>query len=107
MKLTMNELRKIVEQELVEARKKTKKKDDEPVGYKTAEALDFSKPQGEKNRYKRQGASNLGPYTSEGALRFFVRECIQRSLVEKAMNFKKLKSSLKKNKKSAKDRKKK
>lgn len=53
---------------LEEARKSKKKKkaDETPEseGYTYAETFDFSKPLGELNLYRGQGASNIGPYTN-------------------------------------------
>lgn len=99
MKLTIEELRRIIEQELNEAKKK-EKKEDVPVTDKMekSDVLDYSTPLGDKNLYKKQGVSNLGPYTSENALRLFVKECIQRVLSEKKIGFKKLKNILSKKK---------
>lgn len=34
-------------------------------GFKHSKELDFSKPQGKRSRAKKQGASNIGPWTSE------------------------------------------
>ena len=45
--------------------KKSKKKDEleKPKAYKSDSALDYSKPLGDINLYKRQGVANFGPYT--------------------------------------------
>lgn len=84
MKIKLTELKQIIESIVLEARrkKKTKKKDaaSEPEKYKTDENLDFSQPLGDKNLYKRQGASNWGPFTEEKALRIYLRNAISEAL---------------------------
>lgn len=103
MKLTIEQLRHLVMEEINEAKKKSKKKAPEKkdvattgTGYKKDDLLDMSKPLGDKNLYKRQGASNFGPYTAESALRLFIRECLKEAvpLSEKKIGFKKLKNAL-------------
>ena len=88
MIVTLRELREIVGVAIFEAKKKkskkkSKKKDEQTVedlgGYKLDKKLDYSPPMGDLNVYKRQGASNLGPYTSENALRLCVRDIIRES----------------------------
>lgn len=65
------------------------KKADDGNAYSHDENLDFSVPLGDYNLYKKQGASNWGPYTAEGSpevpddLKESVRE-IASSLVESA-----------------------
>jgi len=103
MKIQLKELRALIAAEINEAKKKkTKKEKDaerlQPKGYQKDPMMDFSEPQGANNLYKRQGVSNFGPYTSEGALRLFVRECVREGLSqvvsEKHIGFKKLKEML-------------
>ena len=44
-----------------------------PKGYSHSPDLDLmGNPQGDRNRLKRQGAANFGPYTAEQVLRAFV-----------------------------------
>lgn len=80
----INELEKIIRQELSEAKKSNKKRgrkpkqlpkrgvdgyksdvDENPKGYKRSPAADFSNPQGKFNVLKQQGNSNMGPWTNE------------------------------------------
>jgi hypothetical protein len=107
MKITIKELKAMIQREVVaEAKRKKVKKEDQPAnkvqpaGYQKPEVLDFSKPENQNHRLKIQGASNIGPYTSEGALRLMVREAIRSSIskvvVEKHIGFKKLKNKLSK-----------
>lgn len=100
MKIQLKELRQMVFEVLEEDKKKTKKEKDaermQPKGYQKDEKLDFSEPQGVNNLYRRQGASNIGPYTSESALRLFIRECIRQNVSEKRIDFKTLKKVLSK-----------
>ena len=85
MKLSLQELRSIVEQgvsdALTEAKKKKKSADD-PHPTATIAALsgsvidpvlDFAEPQGLQNRLRKQGASGMGPWTSEQLLRAYVK----------------------------------
>lgn len=98
MKIQLKELRRLVSEVIEEDKKKTKKEKDaekmQPKGYQKDEKLDFSQPLGANNLYKRQGASNIGPYTSEGALRLFIKECIRQNMNEKQIDFKTLKNAL-------------
>lgn len=49
-----------------------------PGGYGSRAAVhDFSTPLGAANRYRREGASNVGPYTAEGAIRSYVRSVVE------------------------------
>lgn len=99
MKMNIKELRALISTELREAKRKKKDADEiQPQKYQEDENFDFSEPQGSANRYKKQGASNIGPYTSENALRLFVRQCIRESIskvvAEKHVGFKRLKGML-------------
>lgn len=66
--MTLDEIKQVVDRQLAEARKakKKKKKDEQEKtpGYTYAETFDFSKPLGELNLYRAQGASGIGPYTT-------------------------------------------
>ena len=68
MKLTLEQVETFVRDILAETKKKKSKKDVErevlPSAFKYDDALDFSAALGDLNLYKRQGASNFGPYTS-------------------------------------------
>lgn len=71
MKITINELRKIIKDVITEAKKKkTKDKKLEAAAgtqvYSSAAAHDFSAPLGAYNLYKGQGAANWGPMTGPG-----------------------------------------
>lgn len=67
---TNKQIKKVIENVILEARKKKAKKKQgyvaKPSDYSYSESLDMSTPQGDKNLYKVQGASNWGPYTSAG-----------------------------------------
>lgn len=84
MKITVEQLKAVIKDALIEAKKSKKGKDAEADGdptlavpaYKTDEKLDFSKPLGNENLYKKQGASNFGPYTEEKAIRMMVRQAL-------------------------------
>jgi hypothetical protein len=71
MKVSIDELRKIVGEVVSEAKKKKEKSDElkytaHPKEYGYAESLDFSAPLGGYNLYRSQGAANWGPYTGAG-----------------------------------------
>lgn len=51
------------------------------TGYSHADAFDFSKPLGDKNLAKRQGASGMGGWTSEAVVRQKIKEMQIRKLV--------------------------
>ena len=74
----------IVQEAVNEAKKKKKKKEEdlkqEQQNFKADPVLDYSTPQGDMNRYKRQGVSGIGPYTSENALRLFVKNAINEAM---------------------------
>lgn len=72
MKMTINELRTIIKDMIIEAKKKKVKKDKldkkvNPPAYTHADALDFSSPLGGYNLYASQGAVNWGPMTGPGS----------------------------------------
>lgn len=107
MKMKLSELRGIVADVVSEARRKKPKKpkktddapDTQPHGYMSDPKLDFSRPLDDENLYRRQGASNLGPYTSEGAIRLVIRQMISEAIAagrldEKYVGFKALKKKL-------------
>lgn len=50
-------------------------------GYAHSEVSDFSKPLGPLNRYKRQGAANIGGWTAEAIVRRKIKEMQIRKLV--------------------------
>jgi hypothetical protein len=85
MKISLQQLRETIYAAVAEA-KKEKLRDVAPpnrqAGYRGHQALQLNKSQGSRSLYKRQGASNLGPYTSEAALRHFVRETIAEALAQ-------------------------
>jgi len=56
--------------------------DDEvkPNGYCKTPASDFSEPSEEGNITKKQGSSNMGPWTSESVLRAFISKIIRESI---------------------------
>jgi hypothetical protein len=70
MKVNLKELRKIVSETILEAKKSKKKIEnpsdskEHPKGFKTADNVDFSEPLDDRNYLKQQGAANFGPYTS-------------------------------------------
>ena len=86
MKVTMKELREMVQEAicrlgpLTEAKRKPKEvpsttdkakeaareRQVRATGYKHSDANDFSEPLGDRNLYKRQGASNMGGWTGVG-----------------------------------------
>lgn len=68
---TIQEIRKVVDSVLAEAKKKKEKAeelkhDPKPPAYGYSEAFDFSAPLGAYNLYRTQGAVNWGPMTSAG-----------------------------------------
>lgn len=77
MKISIEQMKEMVTEVISEAKKKKKKKgDDSPLN-----PLDFSEPLGELNLYKRQGASNIGPFT-EHALRTVIKRMLREALGE-------------------------
>lgn len=91
MKISLNELKTIVREAIVEAKKKKKKEKsvDGVKRYQKDEKLDFSKPLGNSNLYKRQGASGIGPYTAESALRLFIKNVIKEAMKDEKSEKKK------------------
>lgn len=51
------------------------------TGYSHSDVNDFSKPLGPLNRYKRQGAANIGGWTSEALIKQKIKEMQIRKLV--------------------------
>lgn len=51
------------------------------TGYTHSDVNDFSKPLGPLNRYKHQGASNMGGWTAEAVIRQKIKELQVRKLV--------------------------
>lgn len=51
------------------------------TGYSHSDPMDFSKPLGPLNTYKRQGASNMGGWTAEAIVRRKIKEMQIRKLV--------------------------
>lgn len=102
MKISLSELKRVVAEVVAEAsgKKKPKGGDSKPpeaqASMKADEKLDFSKPQGEDNLYRKQGAANMGPYTAESALRHVVREAIREAIAEDLVEsaFSRLKNKL-------------
>jgi len=92
MNLTIEELKKVIEsaiKEFAEAGKNGRdgyaQDEDDPVhprGFAKPEAGDFTKESEEGNRYKRQGAANFGPYTSESAIRAIAKSVIRETIRE-------------------------
>lgn len=90
MDLTVDELKKVIEaaiKEFAEAGKKGRDgyqqcEDDptQPRGFGKAVAGDFTQKSAEGNRYKIQGSSNMGPYTSEGAILKVVESVLRERL---------------------------
>ena len=93
MKITMDELRRVVVEAVSgavnEAKRKKKGKPVEkkggeppvrPAGYSRSEKHDFSQPEPGGGRLKRQGAANFGPYTAESKLRSVIRSLVAESL---------------------------
>lgn len=83
MKITVEQLKAVIKDALVEAKKSKKKKGDADLdptqvvkGYETDDTCDFSKPLGDDNLYKNQGKVNWGPYTEEKAIRMMVRQAL-------------------------------
>src|SRR5574337_420724 len=70
MKMTLNELRQMVNKIVLDEAKKKKPKDEPKLNDATkkygsySEAFDFSSPLGSLNLYMQQGQSNFGPYTA-------------------------------------------
>lgn len=86
MKVTIEQLRRLVAEgvnnALREAKRKRKKAKDPkgpldaepgPAGYVDGGAMKFHNPLGPRNLYKDQGRSTLGPYTSEGLKRLIAK----------------------------------
>ena len=74
MKITLKELRNLVADVIVEAKRKkraSKKKDEleesdcQPREFSRSAVHDFSRPLGPESRYRQQGAANWGPYTAD------------------------------------------
>jgi hypothetical protein len=69
MKITVEQLRTMVNSAINEAKKKRKKDLGEaearPDGYMSDKNMDFSKPLGALNYYRMQGSANFGPYTGD------------------------------------------
>lgn len=68
MKVDLAELKNIVSNVVSEAKKKVKKDNpsdvkEHPAQFSSAETFDYSKPLGDKNYLKHDGAANFGPYT--------------------------------------------
>lgn len=91
MKIKLDELRRVIAREVNEARKKARRpralpqKDEAarpvlPRGYERNPQNDLSKPQGEANRYRRQGRANFGPLTSEQKLRAVIRGMVAEAM---------------------------
>lgn len=107
MKIRLEEIRQMVKDAVTEAKSK-KDKTKLPSaerskgalpGFQHASVLDFSDPLDDENRLKRQGRSNMGPYTSEAALRTLVRSAVAEALGpagvrEARAGFEKLKGKL-------------
>jgi len=69
---TMNEIRQLVRDVILEAKKKKEKAEKlayepHPKEFTYDDALDFSAPLGAYNLYRSQGASNWGPMTGAGS----------------------------------------
>lgn len=86
MKITIEQLRRLVSegvgQALLEAKRKKKAKAKEPgpldlepgpAGYVDGGPMQFHAPLGDRNLYKDQGRSTFGPYTSEGIKRLIAK----------------------------------
>jgi len=115
MKLTIEELKSVIRKvarNLVEKKAKDDKKKDEkgkkgvdgyvdedvsPRGFSSGGNLDFSQPLStstkEGNRLQRQGKSNMGPWTSESALRAIVKHTMMEEFKLKPMPNAKMKES--------------
>lgn len=101
MNLTIEELKKVIEtviKEFAEAGQKGRdgyQQDEDcpvqPRGFGKSEALDFTQTSEEGNRYKRQGASNMGPFTSEAAIRAIAKDVLNEAF--KPMPSKRMESS--------------
>lgn len=67
---TMQEAKKkVIPQQSEETIEATREKKTRGLpGYTTSKTLDMSKPLGKRNRYKRQGAANMGNWTSESKI---------------------------------------
>lgn len=88
MKITLDELREAIVAAVEEARKKKEREVAPPerqAGYKGHHALQLNKSQGSRSLVKRQGVSNLGPYTAENAIRAFVRATVTEALSRPAV----------------------
>lgn len=87
MELTVEELKEVIKNVLKSIKEEGQKGRDgyvdddvQPNGFGTDENLDFSQDatrSKEGNLYKRQGAANMGPWTSESVLRAVVREMLK------------------------------
>jgi hypothetical protein len=67
MKISVQELRKLVEEVIIEAKKKKDLEEEtRPDAHIYDKTFDFSKPLGAYNLYRSQGPVNFGPYTGAG-----------------------------------------
>ena len=86
MKIKFDNLSSMIREAITEAKKKKAdddmKPEDRPVGYVSDEKFDMSKPLGNDNLYKKQGASGMGPFTEEKALRLIVRKLVSEAYGE-------------------------
>lgn len=87
MELTADELEQVIKDVLKSISKEGEKGRDgyvdpevKPNGFCNTTASDFSKPSKEGNATKKQGSSNMGPWTSESALRAFIGKIIRESI---------------------------
>jgi len=74
MKISLDELKKIVAEAIKNVEELKEKV--RPDGYKADDNMDFSMPS-QNNRYKRQGASNMGTWTSESKLKTVISNVIK------------------------------
>jgi len=100
MELTIEELADIVKNVVESIKEEGEKGRDgyvdetaKPNGFSNVAALDFSQTSEEGNFYKKQGASNMGPWTSESVLRKVIRNMVRESFELKHMPNSKSKQS--------------
>ncbi|MHA1951896.1 MAG: hypothetical protein ACW987_18775 [Candidatus Thorarchaeota archaeon] len=102
MNLTIKELKSVIQEVLKNLEEEGQKGRDgyncddvQPRGFSHGGAMDFSKDSEslEGNRYKRQGSSNMGPWTNESLLRSVIRNMITESFKLKPMPNSKAKTS--------------
>jgi hypothetical protein len=102
MKLTVDELTEVIRGAIKQFSEAGKKgvdgylAEDDPVqprGFGKAEAHQFDKPLEKKNLYKRQGNSNMGPFTAEAAIRAIARDVVKESFETSKIPNKHAKSS--------------